>query len=126
MAVDEPALAAHFAKLTHARDWVDIHVYFTAEDKASTAAMHRVHAALSRVGGVRVFNPVGRPIGPHPKPMFEAHIAHNRAAEAMTFLSEHGEGLSVLVHPNTHDGARIDHTVHCRWVNAPLELVPVW
>ena len=88
--------------------------------------MQRVHTALSRVPGVQVFEPVGRPIGPHPKPMFEAHVAHSRAAELMDFLSEHGEGLSVLVHPNTRDGAVADHTVHCRWVNTPLELVPIW
>lgn len=56
--------------------------------------------------------------------MFEAHVAHGRAAELMSFLSEHGEGLSVLVHPHTRDGDVADHMEHARWVNAKLELVP--
>ena len=67
LTLDVPALTKHFAGLTHVRSWVDIHVYYTAEDPASTAAMQRVRTALSHVSGVQVFEPVGRPIGPHPK-----------------------------------------------------------
>jgi hypothetical protein len=33
--------------------------------------------------------------------MFEAHVHWKRAAELMNKLALHGEGLSVLVHPNT-------------------------
>jgi aromatic ring-cleaving dioxygenase len=74
----------------------------------------------SPTAGVSVYPVVDRPIGPHPKPMFEAHIAPEQAGEVMQWLAE--RGASALVHPHTGDGF-IDHTVNARWVGAPLPLV---
>jgi aromatic ring-cleaving dioxygenase len=68
-----------------------------------------------------IFAPVNRPIGPHPTPMFEFHIAPASAANVMRWLVENGRGLRALVHPHTGDGLA-DHTQLARWVGEPLRL----
>ncbi len=70
--------------------------------------------------GVQVFDNVERPIFCHPTPMFEAHAPWNVAAELMNTLTIHGEGLSILIHPNTSLGVVADHTTHARWVGPSL------
>ena len=110
-------LQAHFSALPHRTSYCDIHVYF---DDSSVDKMMIANKAL-RQQGLRVFDVVDRPIFCHPTPMFEAHVEHAEAAATMAFLHELGTGLSMLIHPNTSDGVKTDHTTHARWVGPSLQ-----
>jgi len=78
---------------------------------------------------MQFFPPVDKSIGPHPLPMWEAHFGghqHRRKWEIIRdFLLEENSknnNLSVLIHPNSLDGAYADHTRHAFWVGKTLKL----
>lgn len=107
---------------TLTRPWLDVHVYFDLTP-AGLAAMEAWRKGLcARFPEMQLYEPVRRPIGPHPRPMFEAHIAPREAGRVMEWLAS-AEGSPVaLVHPHSVDGGLADHTKNARWVRGPLEL----
>jgi len=108
----------------------DVHVYYDGSDQRKTAMELRRKLRQQFGDWMHFFPPVDRPIGPHPLPMWEAHFGghqHQRKWEAVrVFLleenSKNNNNLSVLIHPNSLDGAYADHSRHAFWVGKTLKL----
>ena len=94
------------------------HVYF---DAATRGIAEQVHAALARHFGVALGAPRERPIGPHPKGMFQVSIGPEEFATVVPWLMIHRSGLSVLVHPVTDDSVA-DHDTHPLWMGERLPI----
>ena len=96
------------------------HIYY---DPATT----RDRAARLRAGvGERFPQAVlGRwhdvPVGPHPRPMYQIAFPVKLFPTLVPWLMLNREGLTVLVHPETHD-ARADHLDHAVWMGEVLLL----
>ncbi|WP_375499011.1 DOPA 4,5-dioxygenase family protein [uncultured Nostoc sp.] len=94
------------------------HVYF---DPASRDVAARVREGL----GVRFDVQLGRwfdkPIGPHPKAMYQVAFLPNQFDKVVPWLMLNREGLDILVHPETGD-AVADHAVHSLWLGEKLDL----
>lgn len=99
----------------------DVHVYYDLGSRAEAAALRDL--ALKEFVGrdIHVSRMVDRPIGPHPKPMFEIIVARTNFAEIVFWLMKNRGSLAVLVHEVTdHDTA--DHTAGAIWMGEKLEL----
>eukprot|EP00386_Alphamonas_edax_P007444 GDKI01024793.1.p2 GENE.GDKI01024793.1~~GDKI01024793.1.p2 ORF type:complete len:131 (-),score=26.00 GDKI01024793.1:21-413(-) len=120
--LDRGAINSHFMSLALVRPWLDVHVYFDAKSPQDVARMQQLQRDLpAAFKGVNVYDAVHRPIGPHPLPMFEAHIKPEQAFDVMHWL--HERNAVALVHPHTQDGGLADHTKNARWVGQVLEVV---
>ncbi len=97
------------------------HVYFEANEKANAEKL-QIFIQEQLGSKVRYYGkPIGRPIGPHPIPMFEVNFLPEYFKEVVTFLMQnHGEH-SVLIHPETGNDMR-DHTTYALWLGKQLEL----
>lgn len=63
-----------------------------------------------------------RPVGPHPKAMFEVNLFSPQQFGAFVpWLVIHRGPLSALLHPNTDDAVR-DHTQRATWMGQQLAL----
>jgi len=94
------------------------HVYF---DPGQREQAVRLRSELDRRLPVLVGRLHDRPIGPHPKAMFQALFPAGHYDEVVTWLERHRSGLDVLVHPETGDDVA-DHTVNARWLGSRLPL----
>ncbi len=96
------------------------HVYF---DISQTALAEQVRAnlikAIPQLGYVGSL--IAMPIGPHPKPMFELHIAAAQLADSIQIIDDFRQGLSVLIHPVQQDEMAA-HTVDAKWLGEKLPL----
>jgi DOPA 4,5-dioxygenase len=75
---------------------------------------------------MRFYTPKGRPIGPHPVPMWEADFGsyenRNLWSDVRDFIEEEHGNLSVLIHPHSLDGDYADHTKNSFWAGEVLDL----
>lgn len=109
------------------RNPYDVHVYYknTNEEKA---AMDLRQTMQYKFGNwMRFYSPKGRPIGPHPHPMWEADFGtyenrHEWDTVKEFLLENNPQNLSILIHPHSIDGDYVDHTTHAFWVGDVLEL----
>jgi aromatic ring-cleaving dioxygenase len=62
-----------------------------------------------------------KPIGPHPKSMYQVKFVPEQFGKLVPWLMLHREGLDVLVHPETGDAVR-DHTDQALWLGEKLAL----
>jgi DOPA 4,5-dioxygenase len=94
------------------------HVYF---DAASREKAETLRAALAARFAVKVGPWHEKPVGPHPKAMYEVSFALDQFGPFVTWLMLNRDGLSILVHPIT--GAVVaDHTANPLWLGKPLPL----
>jgi len=96
----------------------DIHVYWKNPLEREKAL--EIKLLLNR-SQVQTFSLVDIPIGPHPLPMFEAHVSAQRLPEIEALLVENKGSCSILVHEKTGNHM-YDHTQGARWLGEPLEL----
>lgn len=123
--VTSEEVSAHFNGLTLIHPWVDVHIYWSPgrDDAAVTAVREGMSKEFTGRGQFQLYEPHKQPIGPHPVPMFEAHIDASMAGEVMQWIDASGQGMKALVHPHSADGGLADHTRHARWVGGePLQL----
>jgi len=96
------------------------HIYFDLSQRALAQQVHQriVDAipALSYIGKL-----IPKPIGPHPKPMFEIHIPSSALNESITTIDALRDGLDVLIHP-VHSDDLAAHTTDAKWLGKPLQL----
>lgn len=143
--VDGTAITAHFTCLRQIKPYIDVHVrpadasiwnaagplnlslaprllqvYYT--DVSVALQVHR--ELFASFPDAILFPPVSRPVGPHPMPMFEVHIAPKLAGAVAEWLEKHSAGLTALLHPHTGD-VIADHLTLSKWVRGPLELVRI-
>ena len=99
------------------------HVYYSDADRAAASGLRTQFVRMAEAGDdppvLFVGRMMDRPVGPHPLPQFEVHFRERSLEEIAALLD--ASGLRALVHPLTDDDLA-DHTVHARWIGAPLAL----
>jgi DOPA 4,5-dioxygenase len=94
------------------------HVYF---DPDTREAATRVRDALAERFDVELGRWHEKPIGPHPKSMYQVKFAPEEFGNLVPWLMLHHEGLDVLIHPSTDDDVG-DHTHRALWLGERLDL----
>lgn len=94
------------------------HVYF---DPATRTTALRVRDGLAEHFDVELGRIHEKPLGPHPKSMYQVKFALSEFGALVPWLMIRHEGLDVLIHPETGD-AVADHTVNALWLGTKLEL----
>ena len=96
------------------------HIYFDPGESRERAAQLRTligERFIARIG-----NWHDKPVGPHPKPMYQVAFAIHLFPTFVPWLMLNRMGLQVLVHPNTQR-PRDDHLVHALWLGGALPLI---
>ena len=96
----------------------DIHTYWRNSDERNEALKLK---QLLIDNNVQTFSLVEIPIGPHPLPMFEAHVSAEYLPAIEALLVANRINCSILVHEKTGDHV-YDHTKGARFLGEPLEL----
>ena len=96
----------------------DIHTYWRNNEEREEALKLK---QLLIDNNVQTFSLVDVPIGPHPLPMFEAHVSAENLPAIEAQLVANRVKCSILVHEKTNDHM-YDHTKGARWLGEPLEL----
>ncbi|MBD2211464.1 4,5-dioxygenase [Calothrix sp. FACHB-156] len=94
------------------------HVYF---DIATREAASRVREGLGANFDVQLGRWHDKPIGPHPKSMYQVAFSPEQFGKVVPWLMLNREGLDILVHPSTGDDVA-DHTDHSLWLGNKLAL----
>ena len=94
------------------------HIYF---DAASREAAARVREGLGGRFEVQLGRWHDKPIGPHPKAMYQVAFLAEQFGKVVPWLMLNREGLDILVHPSTGDDVG-DHTDRSLWLGEKLEL----
>ncbi len=104
------------AEPTH--DRYHVHVYFGRDSVGHARWLTEAAARRFDVKPGRLHE---KPVGPHPQ--WSRQLAFDaRVYEALlTWLDEHRDGLTVLVHADTGDDIA-DHTDHAWWLGEPQTL----
>ena len=96
----------------------DIHTYWRNNEERDEALKLK---QILIDNNVQTFSLVDIPIGPHPLPMFEAHVSAANLPAIEAQLVANRVNCSILVHEKTNDHM-YDHTKGARWLGEPLEL----
>lgn len=94
------------------------HVYYDPESRKVAA---RVREGLAARFEVQLGSWHDKPVGPHPKSMYQVVFAPEQFAQVVPWLMLNREGLDILVHPETDD-AVADHSDRCLWLGKKLKL----
>ena len=94
------------------------HVYYDAETKPQAAGLRE---AIEENFDIRMGRWRDRPVGPHPEWSYQIAFEPELFATLVPWLSQHREGLVVLVHPLTGDDL-IDHRDYPIWLGEHREL----
>ena len=94
------------------------HIYYDPTTRETAA---RVREGLGARFDVRLGRWHDKPVGPHPKSMYQVAFAVAEFPRVVPWLMVHREGLDVLVHPETGDDV-IDHTDHAMWLGTKIDL----
>lgn len=96
------------------------HIYFSAHEiDHALQVRENIAKALPQLSYVGRL--IQRPIGPHPKPMFEIHIPASEIETITSKIDVLRAGLSVLIHPVQDDELEA-HTSSARWLGERLAL----
>lgn len=94
------------------------HVYFDPETR--TTALF-VRDGLAERFNVELGRIHGKPLGPHPKSMYQVKFAPEEFGKLVPWLMLNHAGLDVLVHPETGNDVA-DHTDQALWLGQKLDL----
>ena len=95
-----------------------VHVYFDPPTRAMALA---VRDGLAERFDVELGRIHGRPMGPHPKSMYQVKFAPSEFSALVQWLMLNHAGLDVLIHPETGDDVA-DHTEQALWLGQKLDL----
>lgn len=95
-----------------------VHVYF---DPTTREAAARVRDGLADRFDVELGRWHDKPIGPHPKSMYQVKFLPDEFGKVVPWLMLHHEGLDVLIHPDTGEDVG-DHTHRALWLGERLDL----
>jgi DOPA 4,5-dioxygenase len=96
----------------------DIHTYWRNNDERDEALKLK---QILIDNNVQTFSFVDIPIGPHPLPMFEAHVSAENLPAIEVLLNANRVNCSILIHGKAGDHV-YDHTKGARFLGEPLEL----
>ena len=94
------------------------HVYF---DPPTREAALQVRDGLAERFDVELGRIHEKPLGPHPKSMYQVKFAPSEFGVLVPWLMIHHQGLDVLIHPETGDDVA-DHTANALWLGEKLGL----
>ena len=94
------------------------HVYY---DPQTREQAERVREGLGSKFKVQLGRWHDKPVGPHPKSMYQVAFDASEFAGIVPWLMLNREGLDVLVHPQTGDSLT-DHTDHALWLGNKFDL----
>lgn len=89
-------------------EWYHAHIYFEDSTMQKAENLHNLAKGHFR-NRIRLSPLISRPIGPHPKPMFELDFYGEDYVEVTDWLEAHRQDLDVLIHPLSGN-ALADHT----------------
>jgi aromatic ring-cleaving dioxygenase len=95
-----------------------VHVYFDLPTRIPALA---VRDGLAERFDVELGRIHDRPMGPHPKSMYQVKFAPSEFSTLVQWLMLNHAGLDVLIHPETGDDVA-DHTVNALWLGEKLDL----
>ena len=95
-----------------------VHVYFDLLTRITALA---VRDGLAERFDVELGRIHDRPMGPHPKSMYQVKFAPSEFSTLVQWLMLNHAGLDVLIHPETGDDVA-DHTVNALWLGEKLDL----
>ena len=96
----------------------DIHTYWRNNDERDEALKLKQILIDNKV---QTFSLVEIPIGPHPLPMFEAHVSAENLPVTEAQLVANRVNCSILIHEKTND-QMYDPTEGGRWLGTPWNL----
>ena len=105
-------------KDTHEISGYHAHIYY---DPATRERAAVIREALGAQFDVQLGRWHDRPVGPHPKSMYQVIFSAGEFAKLVPWLMLNRDGLDVLVHPETGDDVA-DHTAHAVWLGEKLDL----
>lgn len=94
------------------------HIYFEPSSRDLAA---QVREELGSRFNIQLGRWHERPIGPHPKSMYQVAFLPQQFSEVVPWLMLYRESLDILVHPTTGDDLG-DHTDHALWLGEKLNL----
>jgi len=102
----------------------DVHVYYSDETKASAMSLRQ--KMQDKFPWLEFYPPNDKPIGPHPRPMFEADFSQSTSIDChfgqlVPWLMLNHNEHPVLVHPNTGNALK-DHSINAIWIGEKLPL----
>jgi len=95
-----------------------VHVYFDPPTRTTALA---VRDGLAERFDVELGRIHDRPMGPHPKSMYQVKFAPGEFSALVQWLMLNHAGLDVLIHPQTGDDVA-DHTEQALWLGEKLAL----
>jgi aromatic ring-cleaving dioxygenase len=95
-----------------------VHVYFDPPTRTTALA---VRDGLAERFDVELGRIHDRPMGPHPKSMYQVKFAPSEFSALVQWLMINHAGLDVLIHPETGDDVA-DHTEQALWLGQKLDL----
>ena len=96
------------------------HIYYDPATTRDRAA--RLRGLIDERFAVQIGNWHDEAVGPHPVSMYQVVFAVEDFPRFVPWLMLQRDGLTVLVHPNTHR-PRDDHMIYPLWLGAVLPLV---
>jgi DOPA 4,5-dioxygenase len=97
-----------------------VHVYFEPEQRETAILLREeIGKRFRRVMLGRVWD---KPIGPHPKPMFQVSLLPDEFPTLVPWLMMNHHGLSMLIHPESGNDLE-DHRDNALWLGEKLPLV---
>lgn len=97
-----------------------VHVYFEAEQRDTAVALREeIGKRFEQVMLGRVWD---KPVGPHPKAMFQVSFLPVEFPKLVPWLMMNHHGLSMLIHPESGNELE-DHRDNALWLGEKLPLV---
>lgn len=109
----------------------DIHTYYFQSHEASKQEASDLRDKLAKDfatevanGDINIYKLWDRPIGPHPYAMWECDFKSPEIFSKLIpwYQLNHGS-LSVLIHPHTDKGGKVDHGLHALWIGDKVPLI---
>jgi len=94
------------------------HVYY---DPGTREVAAQVREGLAARFDVRLGRWHDKPVGPHPKAMYQVAFSPAEFSRIVPWLMLNRAGLDILVHAETGDDVT-DHTAHAMWLGEKLAL----
>ena len=97
------------------------HIYFDSQQADAVMKARQLRSQLAE----QFHLPVGRlhlqPIGPHPRPMFQALLQREDLSNLVPWLMQNRGDLDILIHADTGNDL-LDHSRHVLWLGSSLPL----
>ena len=95
------------------------HIYYDPGEERTRA--ERLRTLIGERFVARLGSWHDKPVGPHPKPMYQVAFAVELFSRFVPWLMLNRMGLAILIHPNTRR-PRDDHLVNALWLGETLPL----